>query len=187
LGVVVGAAIAVTLTSCSGSEAEPAPPDTTTETPKQPSPSPGDEHDGQVEQEPAAPPAAHRPGRAGAIAYAKHFLDLLNYAKSTGSVQGLRSASAGCDGCEHYADEYKSLYDVGGSYRGALWRATTTTAYTAGGGDQYVFLTVAAQEGAYTEDADSQAVAYKPSKYKLRLRISRQADGWRVTEMLNAA
>jgi hypothetical protein len=99
----------------------------------------------------------------------------------------LRSASAGCEGCQHYADEYKATYDAGGSYRGALWTVTRTTAYAAGSEDHYVFLTVAAQKGTYVEDAEAEPVTYKPSTYKLRLRLSRHQAGWRVTEMLNAA
>jgi hypothetical protein len=114
-------------------------------------------------------------------------LQLLNFAKSTGSVAGLRAASLGCEGCERYARNYEAVYRSGGKYTGSLWKATSTTAYPGDDEGYFVFLSVSAGAGWFWESADAQRKRYEPAEYKLRLGVARKAGAWKVTEMLDAS
>jgi Family of unknown function (DUF6318) len=64
---------------------------------------------------PKLPAAAKKHTKAGAIAFVRYYLDLLNYAKHTGDSQPLRSYSAEeCAACQTEARGWQHLYARGG-------------------------------------------------------------------------
>jgi hypothetical protein len=68
---------------------------------------------------PALPAAASQPGRAGAKAFVRFYLSLLNYAKHTGDTAPVKQYSRpGCETCASYVEIYEGLYDRGGLIKG---------------------------------------------------------------------
>lgn len=68
---------------------------------------------------PTMPPEAQQNTRKGAVAFVKHYIELLNYAQATGEVSDLRSASSSdCQSCSTTARRLEELYEGGGSLDG---------------------------------------------------------------------
>ena len=72
--------------------------------------------------EPAFPPAATKRSDAGAEAFARHWVELVNYAGSTGDTTSLESLSdSRCAGCEGLLGVIRKAYSRGGRITGGSW------------------------------------------------------------------
>lgn len=73
---------------------------------------------------PALPEAATKNTKAGAIAFVRHYVRLINHAQATGDVGALRTASAKkCVSCRDAMQSIEELYDSGGHLEGGDWRS----------------------------------------------------------------
>lgn len=71
---------------------------------------------------PAMPEIAQDESAAGAEAFVRHYIDVLNYAAVTGETEELKQLSSpDCSGCEKYIDLYESTYADGGYFTGGEW------------------------------------------------------------------
>ena len=122
VGVVLLSAVALLLTSCSEDRPKAQAPATsqTATTPK-PSGSPSPKE----LTPPALPAAAREDTKRGAKAFARHYLDLINYAAATGDVAPLQAASSSCSGCQEYVSLYERTYADGGFFKDSGMVATT--------------------------------------------------------------
>ncbi|MFC6287617.1 DUF6318 family protein [Nocardioides sp. GCM10027113] len=78
-----------------------------------------------TETEPAEPAREpwERRTEAGAVAFAKHWVDEFNEAQSTGDIADLRSLSArSCKSCAGFMEQLSELYGSGGVLRSEGWR-----------------------------------------------------------------
>jgi len=72
---------------------------------------------------PELPDAAMEDSKEGAVAFVRHYVDLINYAQETGDTAALAAASAEqCDECTRVASAISKLYSAGGHIEGGLWR-----------------------------------------------------------------
>jgi hypothetical protein len=72
---------------------------------------------------PTMPAQAEEDSPEGAAAFVKHYIDVFNYAASTGDVDELsRLSSPDCEGCQSYIKLYKDTYEAGGYFKGGTWR-----------------------------------------------------------------
>jgi hypothetical protein len=72
---------------------------------------------------PAMPEQAKQDSPEGAAAFVKHYVDVFNYAASTGDVDELsRLSAATCEGCQSYITLYRKTYDAGGYFKGGEWK-----------------------------------------------------------------
>jgi hypothetical protein len=61
----------------------------------------------------------------GVATFIEHYVEVFNYASSSGRVKELARLSAdSCKGCESYIDLFRSTYDSGGYFRGGEWKLT---------------------------------------------------------------
>jgi hypothetical protein len=68
---------------------------------------------------PTMPAAATAHTKAGAIAFARHYVDLINYAQATGDIDSLALVEgAKCESCKSVRQNLSSLYASGGWIRG---------------------------------------------------------------------
>lgn len=68
------------------------------------------------------PDQAREDSPEGAAAFVKHYVDVFNYAASTGDVEELsRLSSPACEGCQSYIDLYRDTYQAGGYFKGGDW------------------------------------------------------------------
>jgi hypothetical protein len=99
------------LAGCSGDEPSASPPSeppSTTPAASPPTPTP-----------PSLPASARKPNKAGAVAFAYHFVDVLNYSSLTGRLDALRHASSPkCESCVNIARAIRRVYGDGGQVVG---------------------------------------------------------------------
>lgn len=122
--VVLGAlALSVVLAGCGGDpEASPDPTATTSAVSTTPSTPP-------TPSAPALPDAAMANTKAGAIAFVRYYVEVINHAQITGELTSLRSLAAdGCRPCARIRKELTRIYDAGGHIEGGRWAVLTTIA-----------------------------------------------------------
>jgi hypothetical protein len=112
---VIGFALVLLLAGCGGDPtAEPSPtPSTPVTSPVSTTPTP-----------PAMPDAAKANTKAGAIAFVRHYIELINYAQATGDVSALEKVEdPGCESCTSVRQGVHDIYSSGGHIDGGAWSA----------------------------------------------------------------
>lgn len=91
----------------------------------------------------------------GAAAFVKHYIDVFNYAASTGDVEELsRLSSPDCEGCQSYIKLYRDTYKAGGYFKGGDWNIGALRVEFEGS-DVYLTTPVKVDAGRFREDASS--------------------------------
>lgn len=94
-----------------------------------PSPSPTESTSAAAE-----PKAWEEKSEAGAVAFAKHWIDVFNEAKSTGETASLANVSGeACGSCSNFVDFLDELYGTGGRFESNGWRVTQVSPGTVRG------------------------------------------------------
>ena len=148
---VVGAVVLLlALAGCGGDpKAEPSPTKSVT-TPVSTTPAP-----------PVMPEAAKADTKAGAIAFVKHYIDLINYAQATGDLDVLAGVEdRDCESCANGRDALAKIYDAGGVIKGGELSFRFTSAapsaryqgWLVSGSLHFAPQTVAREAGATPED-----------------------------------
>lgn len=110
----IAVTLAVSLTACGGSDPEPSP----SSPPASPATSPATSPEPAASPKPGPPdlpPAATKDTKAGAIAFAHHYIDLINYAQATGDVRALKEVEdPGCESCIGGRRRVSEIYESGG-------------------------------------------------------------------------
>lgn len=120
LGSVVAAVVTVGLLSGCTSSAEPTPLPEPTD-PTSPSAS-------ASATPPTLPPEAEGTSPRAAKAFARHYVDLINYAARTGDTQDLRKLGApGCVSCKAIASNIEKIYNAGGHIESHGWKVTVVS------------------------------------------------------------
>ena len=137
---------------------------------------------------PTLPEAAKDDSEEGAVAFVKHYIELLNYASDTGDVERLREASdPKCVGCNSYIELYESTYANGGYFKDSGWKNSHQVSDMQEG-ELLVFADIEAAGGTFKEDRDDDIHESRDEAYQLIFapiltnggwilsRFSRQAD-----------
>src|SRR5665811_2149188 len=131
---------------------------------------------------PTLPEAAKDDSEEGAVAFVKHYIELLNYASDTGDVERLREASdPKCGGCNSYVELYESTYANGGYFKAPGWMTTDLEVATSGGAHE-IWLDIDAPAGVYRIDAMTPEKPAARDSYKLFLGVKRDSGGWLIAE-----
>jgi hypothetical protein len=70
------------------------------------------------------PDAARANTKAGAIAFVRHYIDLINYAQATGDVTPLEKVEdTRCGSCTNVRQGVRDIYGSGGHIEGGAWSA----------------------------------------------------------------
>lgn len=137
-------------------------------------------------REPVLPAAAAEPGRLGAQAFVRYYVDLLNYASLTGATDALETASQGCAGCDAYVALYQRVYDRGGGYKGMRWFVDSSSIYPASHGF-YVLARLHSEPGSYAPHPGATPKKYGRERFQLRFQVDHKLGRWAMTDMLNAS
>jgi len=74
---------------------------------------------------PEMPVAAKKKTRAGAIAFVRHYVAVLNYATFSGQTSAARALDGGkCSSCKRMLASIDSVYEKGGRVEGGAWKPT---------------------------------------------------------------
>lgn len=90
-----------------------------------PSPSPSTTPVSTTPSAPAMPDAAKENSKAGAIAFVRHYVELLNHLEATGDEAPMLAVSGpSCRSCASVAHAANKIYDAGGHVEGGVWSIT---------------------------------------------------------------
>jgi len=177
----LAAALTCSLVACSaeaGPRTAPSPSSSPTPSPTTP-PTSEPTSDPNQPAEPKLPAAAKAPTRAGAEAFVRYYIKLLNYASHTGDTEPLAAAANDCKGCRKYEALFSRTYARGGSFTGNLWSPYGFTVVPGDG--EYVVLTlVKASVGKYRPRAGAEVQPLKADRYSLRFTLVRDRSAWLI-------
>jgi hypothetical protein len=121
---------------------------------------------------PTMPAQAKEDTPEGAAAFVKHYIDVFNYAASTGDVEELsRLSSPDCEGCQSYIKLYRDTYKAGGYFKDEGWDTVRSRAARAANG-YTVGLDVRAPQTQYKTDGRSPVKIGEAGEYSLTLTVS---------------
>ncbi len=132
--------------------------------------------------EPPLPAAAKAPTRAGAEAFVRYYIDLLNYAGATGDTDAFLAAAEGCNSCRGLARNFQRTYQRGGFYKTRGWLVNALFASQQAG---TAFTAVAeVRETAITwrETSGSRLRRLPPGTVNLRFSLFRERSRWFIRE-----
>ncbi|MCW2790796.1 MAG: hypothetical protein JWP56_3099, partial [Aeromicrobium sp.] len=119
----------------------------------------------------------------GAAAFVKHYVDVFNYAASTGDVDELsRLSAATCEGCQSYITLYRKTYDAGGYFKGADWTLGDLKLREAEG-TSYVTTLAKADPGQYRETANDPEHTSTGQDNEVSFAVSRAKSTWQVDQL----
>ena len=134
---------------------------------------------------PSMPPAAKGRTAASTVAFARHYVALINYAMHSGNTRAMRdSARPSCSTCSAVARSIDDVYKKSGRVEGGGWRvrrATHLDGPTTNAADVEIDIRVARQTVYASPRADP--TRSRPNDGHLRLHLSATADGWILDEM----
>lgn len=137
---------------------------------------------------PSMPAAAQEKTVAGAVAFVKHYIALLNYSSDTGDVDALSEASdATCVGCRAYSSLYESTYEGGGYFRDPGWTPSKIVPEIQGDKSLLVFAIVNAPGGSFRETSHSTIQKSRDEKYDLVFTPSLKDDHWIILRFTREA
>lgn len=128
---------------------------------------------------PAEPVAASADTRAGALAYAEHYVATYNYARRTGDLNGLPPLEAAeCQTCQALRHGLADVYDNGGSIDGGSWTLTSPTIKAAEGGWVVTSPVRVSPSTVVTPSAGPEKVGASSSR--ITLEITQVVGRWKV-------
>lgn len=131
---------------------------------------------------PELPEAATRHTKAGAKAFVRFYLRLLNYATHTGDVEPLRLNSTNtCTGCSDDAEFYEKLYKRGGWARGLVRSLSRVVAMSpAQPEDVYVGVEIRRTRGVYKLSGGSKTKTLPKESSRLDFYLVQSRDHWKM-------
>lgn len=128
--------------------------------------------------------------KAGAVAFAKHWVDLFNTVQMSGETSSLQRASASaCRTCSNITKAATQLYESGGRVEGGGWQVTSAVPAPEKGvpeGQALISLTI--QRPAQTwHYGDGSSKQYRASLQTFTARVEWDGSQWRMYELVIAA
>jgi hypothetical protein len=173
---VIAFALLLVVAGCGGDpQASPTPtPSLSTASPVSTTPSP-----------PAMPDAARANTKAGAIAFVRHYIDLINYAQDTGDIDALSAVEGHrCRSCSSGRDYIRGVYTSGGHIKGGRVRIRILDALpnaAIAGWTVDAKLTFGPQTVA-RPTASPSTQELKGGSVPITVLVQRQPNGWSVNE-----
>jgi hypothetical protein len=119
----------------------------------------------------------------GAAAFVKHYIDVFNYAASTGDVEELsRLSSPDCEGCQSYIKLYRDTYKAGGYFRDSGWMLGDLRLQQ-DGTTTYVTTIARTRPGPYREAADEPERKSTGQDNKVSFAVARKGSSWAVSQL----
>jgi hypothetical protein len=145
-----------------------------------PSPSPSESTSAAAE-----PKAWEVKSEAGAVAFAKHWMDVLSAAMNGGGTSSLRALSAPeCELCEDFAQRLDRIRAEGGFYRSSGWRVLhVVPVEDMPNGQGAVALRMFQSAETLRESADSQVVRNSASRGTWSTRMAWRRGEWTLTNL----
>jgi hypothetical protein len=184
-GMALASALALALIGCSA-DADPraAPSATTPTTPSPTSPSASaTTAEPKGPTEPSLPPGAKASNRAGAEAFVRYYVELVNFAGRTGDTTELERRSSGCSSCDNLVSAFRTTYAQGGHYETRGWRIDSQFTVPESRGTWVSLLEVRQPPMIWVERAGAEPTELPPKRLKLRFEVEWLSHGWSVSRL----
>lgn len=134
---------------------------------------------------PVMPEAAGAKTKAGAEAFARGFIEALNYAGTSGDTKPLRGLYISlCTRCEAIADGVDQTYAAGGYFRGGEWSPTRFKFYAIENNVAVLDAIVTYQPQTWVKKSGATPITYRGSENNLKaLNLRWQAGEWHVSAL----
>lgn len=134
---------------------------------------------------PEFPAAAKPEDKAGANAFVRHWVAVLNYAGRTGKAELLRELSTpDCVRCAALSDGIDRIYKAGGRISGGGWRVLSMTQYGPTQNRYFVDATIQSSPQSLQQSRDAETTSFPGVERRLRAFVLRYTQqGWRVAEL----
>lgn len=134
---------------------------------------------------PALPKAAKAKTDEAVSAFARHYVEVINYATASGDVGKLLVlADESCTSCYRLAKRLRTIYGNGGKIRSRGWRVTGTLVIPNQPlARKYIDITIVQSPQTLVERAGAASKKYPGGKQALSLLLARRAESWKVTRM----
>jgi hypothetical protein len=175
-GIAIGVALVAMLAGCNGEEtaAAPSPSPSASES----TPSDGGGHPSTA---PALPAKARTNDEAGAVAFVRYYVRVVNHAAATGDVADLRVVAARCSDCQELANLLESTWSSGGSITPTpMW--TLRGVDSIGGATGVVTAAITEPPVTRVSKAGAEPVTTDGGQFILQFRLRRGPERWSIIE-----
>jgi len=171
--------ITLALAGCGGGDPTPDPPPTR-------APSPTVTASGKIA--PPLPPAATAHTKAGAIAFVRHYIDLINYTQATGDTAPINQVSERkCSSCNATSTYVRNVYRAGGRIAGGMTQIRQIIAVPSKGQDGEFEVDVAIRvTSSRIGHRDGTTTTVRGGANALSVFTKWFETGWRVTQWTRA-
>lgn len=119
----------------------------------------------------------------GASAFVQHYIDVSNYAASTGDVEELsRLSDSRCTGCQEYVELYRDTYSAGGYFKGGNWELDDLK-LDFGPGETFVDAHLTAPTGRYKASSGMPEESAKEENTEISFGVVRRGELWVTSQM----
>ncbi len=131
---------------------------------------------------PTLPAEAKGDSVNAAEAFVEHYIDLFNYAMTTGDTKAFRAASRGCEGCDNYAALFEKVERAGGSAKSRGWIIQEMSIFPQGR-NATVLLNVDSSRILSIPKPRARPTVIPPDSHSLLLVITQEPMGWVAQEL----
>ncbi|MFC5177909.1 DUF6318 family protein [Nocardioides taihuensis] len=131
----------------------------------------------------AEPAAWEVKSKAGAVAFAQHWIDLFNSMLDSGDPEAfLKASHSKCGICQDFAERIEGIHSSGGFYEGDDWRVLQVAQPKLWRSNAIVPMTI--REGAerYRESPSDEVVRHRAMTATWSVQLTRERDAWLVTD-----
>ncbi len=120
----------------------------------------------------------------GAAAFVDHYIEVSNYAASTGDVEDLsRLSDSKCAGCQKYIKLYRDTYAAGGYFKGGEWTPAEMH-LDFGEPETYVTTTITSPASRFRTAADTPEESGEADSTPLTFGVFRSETGWHISQLV---
>ncbi len=137
---------------------------------------------------PSLPPEAQQDSRKGAVAFVRHYIELLNYAQATGHVDGVVAlSSTACDDCDVITKRLAKLYQDGGRISGGALAVEEIDARRNAAENGWTLLVrVSSGEQTVYETGDAAPKTLPGGRRSMSFFVVRDGSDWKVKQWSRA-
>ncbi|WP_420819123.1 DUF6318 family protein [Nocardioides iriomotensis] len=140
------------------------------------------------EAPPSLPADAGGSSTRAAKAFARHFVDLVNYASATGDVEAINAvASDSCRVCRGMADGIQDVYSKGGHLEGDGWRVLGTKVLSGGReNERAISLTLLVSSQRRYEKPNSEPIVSDEIRGILDIYMRSTENSWTISRLVQS-
>ena len=178
---------ALLMSGCTGDDTGQDPDVATTAVPTEPQTATApDEAVPRTTEPPSVPLAAKKNTDVGAEAFVRHWVDVLNYSRSTGYAEELQALSdTSCAGCRGYVESFSTIYGSGGGSikGGEATLSNLRTVPDSNGADWSGVATI--EFAAFTViESDKTRQRFTADEGRLTVEVVWDADAWEMQVLI---